>query len=127
MSPHELPAAYVIRLTRRATAEIQVAWEHFAETADESVADRWQAGLENALASLALMPERNAIAENESGLLGFPLRRHLYRRTASSPAYLIFYRLVDASDEPPTIRIIHIRHGSRAPLDEDEAALIGDE
>jgi hypothetical protein len=41
MSESEQGITWAIRLTRRARADIQEAWEHFAVTVDEASADAW--------------------------------------------------------------------------------------
>ena len=76
-------------------------------------ADRWQAGLEEAIHSLAQFPTRCPLAP-ESDAFDVPVRQLLYG------SYRILFTVVDADDDgtPDTARILHIRHGARRWLNE---------
>jgi plasmid stabilization system protein ParE len=118
--------SFVIRVTRRATADIQRAWEHLAASAGEAVADDWQRGLNEARAGLAQMPERYPVAELESKRIGFPVRKLVYRRRGKGVAYLVLYRVLRSELDAPMVLIVHVRHASQSSLSKAEGRLIAD-
>jgi plasmid stabilization system protein ParE len=98
-----------------------------AQTAGEVIADTWQEGLENAVASLAQLPGRCPVAQ-EAALFGLPpIRQLLYRRTRTGPAYRVLFRMHEEPDEMPFVRVIAVRHGAQAPMTEDDASSIQNE
>ncbi len=121
---------WAVRFTNRAREDARSAWEFYAQTAGEGVADDWQEGLEDAAASLAQMPSRIPVAP-EADLFGPPpVRRLIYRRAPGSPAHHLFFRIYDAEFAPldaPFVRILALRHAAMAPLTEDEAQAIENE
>ena len=127
MTPEGEARVWTLRLTVSARDEIRTARQRMAEDASEAVADRWQEGLESAIATLATFPERGAPAQ-EAVLFGLPLvRQHVYRRTRRGPAYRILYRLHESPEDPPTVVILAVRHGARAPMTQEEAQQIESE
>lgn len=76
-------------------------------------AGRWQAGLEKAIQSLEVFPTRCARAP-ESDSFDVDVRQLIYS------GYRILFTCLDADGDgaDDTIRILHVRHGSRRPLDE---------
>jgi plasmid stabilization system protein ParE len=127
MSESEEGITWAIRITRRASADIQEAWEHFAATADEAIADVWQESLEQAISGLAEFPKQHPVAP-ESYLFGMPpVHRQLHRRTRTGPAHHILFRIygpIEAPSDAPFVRIIAVRHAAMAVMTEDEAQLI---
>lgn len=117
---------WAIRLTARAHADIEAAWQHFADTADEDFADLWREGLEGALATLAVFPSRLPLAAEHDF---FPEIVHvlLYRRTRSGPAYRVLFVLRDSIEDGPIVGVLRVRHASAAPMTEDEAQEIAAE
>ena len=117
------PVVWALRLTEGAREDLAAAWQHLAATAGEEVANDWSGGLYSALASLAEWPERTPVAA-ENPYFSQTVRKFIYRRTLRSVAYQIFFYLVTAPDDAPTLRVIHIRHATRAPLPRMEARQI---
>jgi plasmid stabilization system protein ParE len=123
------PSTFVVRLTRRASADMMAAWDHQSLAAGENHADQWQQGLERAISQLAQMPGIHPVAEEESRLFGFTVRKMLYRRTRSrrgAPAHLVYFRVLPKGDDPATVLIVHLRHGAQAPLSGEEARSIAE-
>jgi plasmid stabilization system protein ParE len=77
-------------------------------------ADRWQAGLEQAVNSLTQFPGRCPLAP-ESDAFAVPVRQLLYG------SYRVLFTLVDSDDDgaPDTVRILHVRHGARRLLSQE--------
>ena len=48
----------------------------------------------------------------------------VYRRSAVSVAYLVFFSVTDEGEDGPTVSVIHIRHGSRKPMTRAETRQI---
>jgi plasmid stabilization system protein ParE len=125
--PEEMDRLWSLRLTRRARTDIEAAHVSLAENAGLVIADAWQEGLEAVIASLSHLPQRCSAAQ-EADLFPAPLVRQLiYRRSRSSPAYRILFRLHDNPDDAPFVRLIALRHGAQAPLTADEAQVLHDE
>ena len=78
-------------------------------------AGRWQEGLEKAVASLQEFPTRCPLAP-EKDAFDIEVRQLLYR------GYRILYTLVDVNDDgiDDTVRILHVRHGARRYLGEED-------
>ena len=114
------PVVWAIRLTERAQADLADAWRYIAGTAGEEIADSWQSGLKSELSTLAQFPERTPVAK-ESRFFSQPVHKSLYRRTPRGPAYFILFMLETAPEDPPTVRVKHIRHGARGPMTRKEA------
>ncbi len=111
---------WAIRFNRRARSDIAAAWRHFAGTAGEETADTWQQGLDAEIAKLAQFPASRPLAE-EDKLFRESVRRMLYRRTPSGPAYRVLFVLRENPDDAPTVTIIHIRHDAQKPITRKEA------
>jgi plasmid stabilization system protein ParE len=79
--------------------------EHAGETGI-----RWFLALDDAIASLATLPERCPLAP-ETERFPFEVRQLLYGRKPH--AYRILFTI-----EGDTVKILHIRHGRRRPLSE---------
>jgi len=69
---------------------------------------RWFEGLEKAIATLAYMPERCAIAP-ENARVSFEVRHLLYGRKPH--VYRVLFTIEDDA-----VYVLHIRHGRRKPL-----------
>lgn len=116
----DTPVVWAIRLTERAQADLAEAWRYIAGTAGEEIADAWETGLKSELSTLARLPERTPVAK-ESRYFSQTVHKFLYRRTPRGPAYFILFTLETTPEDPPTIRVKHIRHGARAPITRKEA------
>ncbi len=119
-SDNEPPAAWVIRSTKRARSDMEAAEERLAAFAGEDVAEAWSEGLNTEIAKLAQLPMRWPLAE-EDKLFRESVRRMLYRRTPSGPAYRALFVLRENPDDAPTVTIIHLRHAAQKPMTRKEA------
>ena len=119
----EQPHIWAIRYNRQAKSDIAAAWRHFAETANVDVAEDWEKELYTEIAKLAQLPARWPVAE-EDKLFRENVRRLLYRRTPSGPAYRILFVLRENPDDAPTVTIIHVRHAAQKPVTRKEARKI---
>ncbi len=115
----EEPRVYALRITPRAAAEIDAAHARFAELVDDEIADDWKAGLLEAIAPLAFMPHRQ-IAPEQSRFKE-EIRQIVYRRRTGSVAYRVLFTIVEAADDAPFVRIIHVRHGAAKRMTRAEA------
>jgi plasmid stabilization system protein ParE len=70
---------YRVVFTASARADSIRQFRYLADRSADSAA-RWYTGLEKAIAKLSKMPERHAIAQDESEQLGVTLRQMLYGR-----------------------------------------------
>jgi plasmid stabilization system protein ParE len=119
----DTPRHWAIRFTRHARADVADAWDFLAARASEEVADAWQEGLEEVIAGLSVFPERHPVIE-ESDEFERTVRRLLYRRSRSGPAYRVLFYLGETAGDAPTVFVMHVRHGARAPLTGEEARQI---
>jgi len=110
---------YALRFTPRAAADIDAAHARFMELSDKELADEWKAGIFEAVAPLATMPHRQIAPEQVR--FRQEIRQIIYRRRAGSVAYRVLYTIVEAEDDAPYIRILHVRHGSARPITRAEA------
>ncbi len=100
---------YKIVFTFQAREEALAAAEYIAQTAPLTAA-RWYEGLEAVVRKLDSFPNRCALAP-ESEFLGEELRHSIYT------SYRIIFRVEEATQ---TVRILHVRHGSRRAIGEPE-------
>jgi len=119
-SSDEQPTIWAIRFTKRARADMEAAEDRLAEFIGEEKAEAWAAGLEDEAGKLAQFPTIWQIAE-EDKLFKENIRRMLYRRTRSGPAYRVLFVLRQNPDDAPTVFIIHVRHATQAPMTQQEA------
>lgn len=113
-----------LRLTSRARTDIEVAYLALVERVGDEFAEKWQEGLEEAIASLSRLPQR-CLAAPEADYFPLPLvRQLLYRRAKSKLIYRILFRLHDDPKEAPFVRLIAVRHSGQAPITKAEAILI---
>ena len=117
---NEPPITWAIRTTKRARSDMEAAEERLAELTDEAIAEAWSEGLNTEIAKLAQLPTRWPLAE-EDKLFRETVRRMLYRRTESGPAYRVLFVLREAPDDAPTVTIIHVRHAAQKPMTRKEA------
>ena len=95
---------YRVELSSRATHELHEARDYLTENAPHYVST-WLANMRRAVRSLRDMPERCAFAP-ERDLFELELRQLL------EGSYRIIFTI-----EGHTVRVLHIRHSARAPLD----------
>lgn len=99
---------YRVIVTPTADAEAMEAFRWYAERS-AAVAERWHAGLNRAIASLADNPSRFPVSEEDSEALGCETRLLLYGRRHG--VYRILYTL--AGD---TVWVLRIRHSAQGPI-----------
>ncbi len=121
MDGDETSRVYAVRLTNAARREISQEKDRLTNLSDLAIAQDWQAGVLDAVRGLATYPERCVIAsENDLFQRVSPddvLRLLLYRRRRSSPAWRILFSVHEADDnDPPTVRVHHIRHTAQASI-----------
>lgn len=117
--------AYALRLSPQAQGDImEVALRLASLTQNPEAGERWGESLYVELSKLATLPRRLAIVERETRLFQQQTRQMVYRQSASSSAYLVFYSITEEGEEGPNLNVIHIRHGSRKPLTRAEARQI---
>lgn len=118
---------YAVRLTERARRDADAARDRFAEISGDAVADAWEDGLYEGIATLARLPDRlpmipeNNLFKSRRG----PVRQFVYRRRSSAPAYRVLYVVMDGKpDDGPSVNVLHLRHGSARPITSAEARAI---
>lgn len=114
--PAEEPLRYVVRLREYASRDLNAAVLHFAQTASGAIAMEWLEGFRTEIATLATMPRRCPRVPERFHI---EARQLLYRRGKSSVAYRILFTITGEepdSLDPPTVAILHIRHGATKPL-----------
>lgn len=126
----ESEVVYALRLSRRAQRDRDDIRDGIGDATGHAAADAWEDGLFEALGTLAHLPERRpAVPEAETFAAAFGpgtvIRELPYRRKGSRVTYrVLFFARKGGADEGPTVTVVHIRHGSQAPIDEDEARRI---
>ena len=110
---------YALRFTPRAAADIDAAHDRFVEILDQEIADEWKAGLFEAVAPLSIMPHRQIAPERTR--FRQEVRQIIYRRRTGSVAYRVLYIIVEAEEDAPFVRILHVRHGAARPITRAEA------
>ncbi len=117
---------YSVRFMPRAKRDLDFAVVEFADrTGDEFRAALLYRRVRETAGTLNENPDRYQIAEHESAMFGFTVRRVLARLSkGSAVAYHLIYYAVAESADGPRVSIVHIRHANRAPLSADEAGEI---
>ena len=82
-----------------------------------AVAEKWFNGIVHAIAALNEMPARCPVTP-ESGQLGQEVRLLLFGK--GNRSYKIYYSVVYETPTTGTVRIFHIRHWARKPVNEDD-------
>ena len=99
--------SYAIRLSQQADQDAAEATLHLDRAAqDKTLALQWLTGLYLEIGRLATFPRHHAIATRESRLFGKETRRMVYRRSAVSVAYLVFFSVTDEGEDGPTVSVI---------------------
>lgn len=122
----ETPRIYAVRFTGRALRDITAAHTRFIELTGEEVADEWEAGLYDAAATLATTPRRPFAPENAR--FRQEVRQILYRRRPGAVAYRVLFTIREQTEfDPPTVFVMHVRHGAARPVTRAEAREIESE
>lgn len=121
-SGEDEPTVYSVRLSEPAAEQIEVEHARQQELFGPNAADAWEDALMDAVAALATYPKRCAVAP-ENHLFqrvspGELLRLYIYQRARRSVQWRVLFTVHEATSDPPTIWIQHIRHGARAPMTE---------
>ena len=97
-----------------ARQDIEAAYLYLRDRAPRA-ADRWLAGIERAISSLAQMPRRCGLAR-ESVEFDEEIRQLLYGKRANKYRVLFVVR-------QNVVRVLHVRHGARDSLTREEMGL----
>ena len=119
----DLPERYGLHIQTRAGRDIEAHLGRLAEIAGADVAREWREGLLTAVSTLAENPRRCPLIPEQTRFLR-ETRQLLYRRTPSGPAWRVLFIIEDTeagSLEPPTVHLIHVRHGAQRPITRTEA------
>ncbi len=104
--------AYRVELTPQAVSDLDSALQYLVEAAPER-AERWFAGMMDAVYSLEQMPERCHLAP-ESEDFGKDIREIFYGKRTG--VYRILFRIYGQDCSEGIVRVICVRHGARDRL-----------
>lgn len=121
--PDDDALVYAVRLSPAATAQAVAEYDRLRQTSGLKTAEDWREGLLTAWAGLATLPHRCPVAPDDAVFQEFspgpPLRVFLYRRGSKRSAWRLLFTAHPATpDDPPIVRVHHIRHSAQAPLTE---------
>jgi plasmid stabilization system protein ParE len=109
---------YAVCLMASAGSQLEEEHRRLADINNYELADSWRDGLMEAIRSLATFPERCIVAPEDKHFRDGPVRQLLYRRK-HGPTWRILFTAHEADEnDPPTVRVYHIRHGAQAPMTE---------
>lgn len=111
---------YAIRLHPKAAADIDEAHRQLAAFSEELYADEWQEGLQEAISTLATLPKRRPLA-NENRLFQNDVWSYPYSFRKSRVIYHILFEVVEGDEDAPFVYVLHIRHSARKPMMRAEA------
>ena len=115
----EEPTVYTIRVSEAAAGVIEAEWDRLDDLAGAEVAEAWRIGMRTVITGLATYPERCAAAVEDRLFPGGALRQLVYQRRRGGPVWRILFSVRPANaDDPPTVRVHLIRHGSKQPMTE---------
>ncbi len=97
---------YKVVFRKQASDEALEAAEYIALHSSPHVALRWYEGLEKAIASLAQMPDRFALARENRKFKDIELRQLVYKS----------HRLIFVV-RSKTVHVLHVRHVAQKPLE----------
>ena len=100
--------SYRVIVTPIADAEALEAFRWYAERS-ATAAERWYAGLNRAIVSLAEKPSRFPVSQEDSDALGCETRILLHGRR--SGVFRILYHI-----EGDTVWVIRVRHSAQGPI-----------
>jgi plasmid stabilization system protein ParE len=95
-----------LRVSEAAALAIVEQSDYYQQAADGSLANRWEAAVDEAIRSLSNVPERGARCRFRSAALA-DLR---WISIPGFPRHMIFYRHISAEQ---IILIVHVLHGAR--------------
>lgn len=118
------PAVYALRLQELAVRNITAAYVRMAELVSPEIADEWRDGLLRDIAGLATYPRRHPLVAEK---FKREVRHFVYSRPKSQTAYRVLFTITgeqQSSFDPPTVTILHVRHGATRPITRVEARQI---
>ena len=119
----DAPERYALRVQPRAARDIEDHLLRLEKVAGTDVAREWREGLLAAIGRLSDNPRRHARIP-EQPRFRHETRQMLYRRTPSGPAWRILFAITgedEDSPDPPTVNLLHVRHGTQRPITRAEA------
>ena len=123
---NDLPV-YAIRLRPFAVRSVIAAVVHVSDTSGKEGSDAtkyaegFHAGLQDALATLATLPNRFPVATEAAKMAAPPVRVMPYSYRAGGPVWRILYRVYEADENDAAhVEIVAIRHGAQKPLTRSE-------
>ena len=117
---NDSPLVYALRILPRAERDIDAHVVRMADVAGSDIARAWHVGLFNDIATLAQNPNRRA-AVVENRYFRHDVRQILYRRTPAGPAWRVLFFIDEASEDGPTVNVLHVRHAAQRPISPAEA------
>ena len=104
---------YDILMSELAEADVEVIFERLLLRSPNSAA-QFRDGIEDAIASLSLMPNRCAVAPDNKQL-EHPMRQLVYRY--GTTAYRILFSVFETKDDASgLVRVLRVRHGAQQHL-----------
>jgi plasmid stabilization system protein ParE len=108
---------YQVELSEPAEAEADSAYLWMLQRSPERAAT-WYDGFLRAIQTLDTMPTRCPLAR-ESARFNREIRQLLYGRGRNAYRILFTITDLDSTDEAALVRILHVRHSSRADIGEE--------
>lgn len=114
------PRQYAVRYSEHANRDFDIEYVWLAENVSLEIANEWRTGLREAISGLATFPRRCPRAPEPFHI---EVRQLLFRRKGSQISHRVLFRFrneeADAQD-PPTVKIMHIRGSAQRPLTRSE-------
>ena len=122
LPPDEDPQVYAIRIAPEASAQAVAIYDRLVEQSGTNAAEQWRENLRGAWASLATLPLRCPVADENDAFQQFrpgpPLRVLVFRRGRRTVWRLLFNAHGPTADDPAFVQVHLIRHGAEARLAE---------
>jgi plasmid stabilization system protein ParE len=113
--------AFRVEISPEAFRDLDLISDFIKEKSSPTVAEQWFNGIFAAIRSLSEMPMRCPIAEESTEL---ETQVRLLLHGTRNRRYKIYFAI---HDETKTVRIVHVRHWARKPVEADELADLMDE
>lgn len=112
-------AVYAVRLSEPAAAQVEAIVERLADSVSPEAAEDWQAGIREAWASLATLPER-CLEASENRFYQKkhpgPVLRVLLYRWGRSAWRILFTVQAATTNDPASVTVRQIRSAAQKPL-----------
>lgn len=112
------PTVYAVRVAARAREALLAERDRRAEEDSMERAADWYDAVLATVRSLATYPGRCALAPEDELIPGVTVRQILHGRHRGQVWRILFTVHEANEDDPPTVRVYHVRHGAQAPLTE---------